>query len=104
MTQTPTEELSLLREVRNAQDHLRDLMARFTHIGSKEEEALLNARQWLGNISQPLTESELDAWNTIGDDYCASLLEDHKLQDIEQGMTDEERRDAIQYMHEIGGL
>lgn len=75
------------------QNELRDLMARVTEIASKDACALRRAVSWLGDITNPLCDAEIDAWLSIEDETCTNYDET----DVNQLLTDNDRRVATTY-------
>ena len=58
--------------------------------------ALERAASWLNQINDPLTESELDAWNAVNDDALAQM----DANDMNDALTAEDKRGMTRYMVE----
>ena len=60
------------------------------------DRAVSNAMDWLDDLLNPLTEEEMAVWEEIGQGYCIDRSSDFDSSDINEVITDSERRKAVQ--------
>lgn len=88
----------LVTRLAEIQAELRDLTARHTDIGSKECHALREAIDWLGDVTNPLTDAELELWAAESEAYCSTCAEDTDANTVHDMLSDADKRTAIEYM------
>lgn len=59
---------------------------------------LSQAIQWLQDVTQPLTEDEMDRWEAVGCNYCQEMAGDMDSNDYSEAMTDADRRAVIEQL------